>query len=100
MAACSIAGAPSLWCGGEAVASHHFGDRCGVGWTACCSLEDLGHLAEVVRAEDAGGDDREHRRVDLVIVVEAVDDSPRYAQYIALAYVDLLSVKRPGQHAL
>jgi hypothetical protein len=36
------------------VASHHFGERCGVGRAASCCLEDGGHLAEILRAEDAG----------------------------------------------
>src|SRR5215211_6295195 len=68
-----------LWCRGQAVASHHFPERCGVGRAASCGVDDSGHLAEVVRAEDARGDDREHRRVDLMIVVEAVDDPARDA---------------------
>src|SRR5215212_2192983 len=35
-----------------------------------------------------------------MIVVEAVDDSPRDAQHLARAYVSLCSIERPGQHAL
>src|SRR5829696_7723211 len=50
------------WCRGEAVASHHFGERYGVRRAASCGLDHGGHLAEVVRAEDAGADDREHLR--------------------------------------
>src|SRR5215203_5228937 len=49
-----------LWCRGEAVASHHFGERCGVGRAVGRGLDDGGHLAEVVRAEDTGADDGEH----------------------------------------
>src|SRR5215203_695738 len=92
-------GRPSLWCRAEAVASHHFADRCGVWRAAGCRLEDVGHIAEVVGAEDAGGDDREHLRVGLMIVVEAVDHPARDAQHIARADVDPLSVERPAQHA-
>src|SRR5215208_5762597 len=35
-----------------------------------------------------------------MVVVEAVDDSPRDAQHIARADVGLCSVERPGQHTL
>src|SRR5215208_619341 len=92
-------GRPSLWCRAEPVASHHFADRCGVWRTAGCCLEDLGHIAEVPRTEDAGGDDREHLRVGLMIVVEAVDDPATDAQHLARAYLGLLSVERPAQRA-
>src|SRR5215204_7540349 len=88
------------WRRAEAVASHHFGERYGVRRAASCGLDDGGHLAEVVRAEDAGADDREHRRVDLMIVVEAVDDSARDAQHLARTDVGLFSVDRPGQYTL
>src|SRR5215208_2380368 len=91
---------PQSWCRGKAVASHHFSERCGVGRAASCGLNDGDHLAEVARAEDAGADDREHLRVDSMIVVEAVDDSARDAQHFARADVGLSSVERPGQHAL
>src|SRR5215218_3454221 len=91
---------PQSWCRGKAMASHHFSERCGVGRAASCGLDDGDHLAEVARAEDAGADDREHLRVDSMIVVEAVDDSPRNAQHLARADVGLSSVERPGQHAL
>ena len=40
-------------------------------------------------AEDAGAYDREHLRVDAMIVVEAVDDSARDEQHLAGAYVGL-----------
>src|SRR5215204_4041273 len=92
-------GRPSQWCRAEPVASHHFADRCGVWRAAGCCLEDLGHIAEVVGAEDAGAYDREHLRVGLMIVVEAVDHSAGDAQHIARADVDLLSVELPAQHA-
>src|ERR671917_523209 len=49
---------------------------------------------------DAGGDDREHLRFYLMIVVEAVDDSTTDAQHLARAYVGLLSVERPAQNPL
>src|SRR5215207_6026110 len=71
----------------------------GVGRAASCGLDDGGHLAEVVRSEDAGADDRQHRRVDAMIVVEAVDDSARDAQHLARTDLGLFSVERPGQHA-
>jgi hypothetical protein len=80
------------------VASHHFGDRCGVWRTAGCRPDDLGYLAEVLGAEDAWAYDSKHLRVSLVIVVEAVDDSPTDAQHISRAYVGLCSVERPAQH--
>src|SRR5215217_1236410 len=84
------------WCRREAVAPHHFDERCGVGRAASCGLDDGSHLAEVVRAEDAGGDDREHLRVDAMIVVEAVDDSARDTEHLTRANVGLSSVERPG----
>jgi hypothetical protein len=82
------------------VASHHFDERCGVGRAASSGLDHGSHLAEVVRAEDARGDDREHLRVNAMIVVEAVDDSARDAQHLARAYLGLSSVERPAQRAL
>src|SRR5918994_2949777 len=88
------------WRRGETMASHHFGECYGVRRAASCGLDNGGHLAEVVRAEDAGADDREHLRVDLMVVVEAVDDSARDAQHLARADVGLFSIDRPGQHAL
>src|SRR5215216_7021807 len=88
------------WCRGEAVASHHFRERYGVRRAASCTLDDGGHLAEVLRAEDAGSDDREHRRVDLMIVVKAVDDSPRDAQHLSRADLGLFFTDRPAQHTL
>jgi hypothetical protein len=89
------------WYWGEAVASHHFGERYGVRRTASCGLDDGGHLAEVLGAEDAGADDREHRRVDLmIVVVKAVDDSPRDAQHLSRADLGLFFTDRLGQHAL
>src|SRR5215210_7842117 len=88
------------WYRGEAMALHHFGERYGVRRAASCGLDDGGHLAEVVRAEDAGADDRKHRRVDLMVVVEAVDDSPRDTEHLARTDLGLFSVERPGQHAL
>src|SRR5215212_6553713 len=88
------------WCRGEAVASHHFGERYGVRRTASCGLDDGGHLAEVLRTEDAGADDREHLRVNAMIVVEAVDDSATDEEHLARADLGLCSVERPAQHAL
>src|SRR5919112_1574791 len=88
------------WCRGEAVASHHFGERYRVRRAASCGLDDGGHLAEVLRAEDAGADDRQHLRVDLLMVVEAVHDSPRNAEHLARPDFGLFSIGRPGQHAL
>src|SRR5829696_2854315 len=88
------------WCRGEAVASHHFGERYGVRRAASCGLDHGGHLAEVVRAEDAGADDRKHLRVDLLMVVEAVHDSPRNAEHLARADLGLCFIDPPGQHAL
>src|SRR5215208_5741120 len=88
------------WCWGEAVASHHFGERRRVGRAVSCGLDNGSHLAEVVKAEDARSDDGEHLRVDLMVVVEAVDDSARNAQHLARTDLGLLSVDRPGQYAL
>src|SRR5919107_6209379 len=88
------------WYRGEAMASHHFGERYRVRRAACCGLDDGGHLAEVLRAEDAGADDRQHLRVSLLMVVKAVHDSPRNAEHLARPDFGLFSIGRPGQHAL
>src|SRR5215212_4972248 len=88
------------WYRGEAMASHHVAERYGVQRAASCGLDDGGHPAEVVKAEDAGADDREHRRVGLMIVVKAVDDSPRDVQHLAWADLGLFFINRPGQHTL
>jgi transposase len=87
-------------CWGEAVASHHLSERCGIRWAAGRSCDDGGDFSEVVRAEDAGTDDREHLRFDAVTVVEAMDRSARYAEHLARADIRLSSIQRPGQHAL
>jgi hypothetical protein len=82
------------------VASHHFGERYGVRRAASCGLDDGGHLAEVLRAKDAGADDREHRRADLMIIVKAVDDPPRDTQHLSRADLGPFSIDRPGQDTL
>jgi hypothetical protein len=50
-------------------------------------------------AEDAGAYDREHLRIDAMIVVEAVDDSARDEQHIARAYLGLRPRGAPRQDA-
>src|ERR687886_2640742 len=65
---------------GEAVASHHFGERRGVRRAARCGLDDGGHLAEVLRPKDAGADDREDLRFDAMIVVSKRWTTPRGMQ--------------------
>src|SRR5215218_6884007 len=91
---------PSLWCRAEAVASHHFAERCRVGGTALRGPQHGSHITEVPWAEDAGAYDRQHLRVVLMIVVEAVDDPATDAQHLAWAYVGLLCVERPAQNSL
>ena len=59
-----------------------------------------GDLAEVVGAEDAGGDDRERLGVDVARVVELVDGAAGDAERLAGADVDRRALDRPGQHAL
>jgi len=59
------------------VAAHDFGECFWVGWVAGCGFSDGGDFAEVVRAEDAGGDDCERSGVGRVKIVEAVDRSQR-----------------------
>src|SRR5215218_10438221 len=66
---------PSLWCGGETVPAHHFADRREVGGAALRRPQHGSHITEVPGAEDTGAYDRQHPSVDLIIVVEAVDDS-------------------------
>ena len=82
------------------MASHHFADRCGVGGAALRGPQHGSHITQVPRAEDAGGDDRERLRVELMIVVEAVDEPATDAQHLARADVGLLSVERPAQNSL
>ena len=45
--------------------THHCCGRCEVGRPAVSRVEDGRHLAEEVRAENAGGDDRERPGVDV-----------------------------------
>jgi hypothetical protein len=71
----------------------NFGERYGVRRAVCCGLNDGGHLAEVGRVKDARADDSKHLRVDLMVVVEAVYDSPRDAQHLARANLGLQALK-------
>ena len=58
------------------MAAHHCCDRCEVGRPAVGRVEDGRYLAEEVRAENAGGDDRERPGVHVAGVVEVVDGAP------------------------
>ena len=60
-------------CRGEAVPAHDLAQRGEVGRAAGRGVEDRGHLAEVVGAEDAGCHDRQRLGVDVALVVELVD---------------------------
>lgn len=55
---------------GEPMTSHHVPECGEVGLTAGSGVDDRLHLTEVVGAEDARGDDRERRRVDVTGVGE------------------------------
>jgi hypothetical protein len=82
------------------VATHHRCDRREVGWAAGCGVEDGRDLAEVVGAEDAGGDDRERLRVDVVGVVEVMGGAAGDAERLAGGNVGRNALDRPGQDAL
>ena len=56
---------------------HHFAERREVGGTALRGHQHGSHITGVPGSEDAGAYDREHLRVDAMIVVEAGDDSAR-----------------------
>jgi hypothetical protein len=91
----------TLRCRGEAMPPHDFGECRGVGWgwgySCGCGFGDGGDFAEVVRAEDAGGDDRERSGGGSVKIVEAVDRSPRDAERVAGANFDFASFEREGE---
>ena len=82
------------------MSAHDLAQRGEIGRAAGCGVEDGRHLAEVVRAEDAGGDDRECLRVDIAGVVELVDGATGNAERLARADVDRRALDRPGQDAL
>jgi hypothetical protein len=82
------------------VATHHRCDRREVGWAAGRGVEDGRDLAEVVGAEDAGGDDRERLRVDVVGVVEVMGGAAGDAERLAGGNVGRNALDRPGQDAL
>jgi hypothetical protein len=87
--------------GGQAVAAHDFADGGGVGWSAGRSgLEDGGDLAEVVGAEETGGDNGEDFCRGGVEVFEAVDDSARDEDGVAGAALPCLAVDGVGEDAL
>jgi hypothetical protein len=69
------------------VAAHDCCDRCEVGRAAGRGVEDGRDLAEVVGAEDPGGDDRERLRVDVLGVVEVVDGAAGDPERLAAADV-------------
>ena len=51
------------------MAPHHCSDRHEIRRAARRGLDDRRHLAEVVGAEDAGADDRQHLRIDVALVL-------------------------------
>jgi hypothetical protein len=65
------------------VVAHGLGERSEVGRASGGSVDDGGEVAEVLRAEDAGADDRERLRVGVVRVVEAMDDPARDQESVA-----------------
>ena len=65
------------------MAAHHARDRRDVGWAVGCAFDESCEFAEVIGAEDAGGDDRERPRVDVVRVVEVVDSAARDTESLA-----------------
>src|SRR4249919_1440683 len=85
-------------CSGEAVATHHCCDRCDVGRPAPGSVEDSCNLAEEVRAENAGGNDRQRLGVHIAGVVEVVDSAAWDQKRLAGANLGRRSLDRPGQH--
>src|SRR5260370_11735100 len=78
--------------------SHHFGDRSSVGRMPGRFPNDGGDFAKVVRAENAGSHDGEPSCVCGMIVVEAVDRSPRYTEHLARAAIACAPVDRPREH--
>jgi hypothetical protein len=83
------------------VATHDFADSSGVGWGAGrCGLEDGGDLAEVVGAEEAGGDNGEGFCRGGVEVFEAVDGSARDEDGVARAAFHCFAVDGIGEDAL
>jgi len=83
------------------VAAHDFADGGPIGWSAGRRrLEDTGDLAEVIRAKQAGSDDRERSRRSGVEVFEAVDDSARDEDGVAGAALHRLAIDGISQDAL
>jgi hypothetical protein len=82
------------------VAAHHGPDRREVGRPAGRGVEDGSDLAEVLGAEDAGGDHRERPGVDVAGVVELVDGAAEDADRFARADVGRRALDRPRQDAL
>jgi hypothetical protein len=73
---------------------------CGqVGRAVGCGVEDRGDLAEVLGAEDAGGDDRERLRIDITAVVEVVDGAAWDAERLARANIGRCAFDRPVEDA-
>src|ERR1041385_5079180 len=85
---------------GEPVAPHDGRDRDQVGRTAGSGRDHRPHLSEVVGTEDAGGDDGERHRVDVVEIVEAVDNAPADADRLARTDLGPGVPDRPGQRSL
>src|SRR3954470_13015070 len=83
--------------GGEAGAAHDGRDGGGIRRAAG---EDVGDLAEVGAAEQAGRGDRQEARLRVAVVGEAVDGAARDAPRVAGADLDRLTVDRPGRRAV
>ena len=82
------------------MAAHHCSDRSRVGRAAGGGIEDRGDLAEVVGAEDAGGDDRQRLRAELADVGELVDCPAGDAEHLAGADLVRVALDRPDERAL
>jgi hypothetical protein len=80
------------------VSAHHRGELGEIWRTAGCGIHNRGGFPEVVRAEDAGGDNRKRGGVHFTVVVEAMHGSAGDVDNLSGADGDRFALDRPGEH--
>ncbi len=79
--------------------AHDLAQRGEIGRAAGCGVEDGGHLAEVARAEETGGDDRQCFGVAVASVVELVDGAAGVGGVMGGSDVARGGHVRAGEHS-
>ena len=84
---------------GQAVAAHHPGDCGDVGRAAGSRIDESRQLPEIIGAQHAWGDHRQHRGFGAARVVEPVNGAAWNGQHLTGSDAVHPPLDRPGQHA-